>query len=316
MLIIGHRGCNYPTCNQNTIRAYLEVIKQGAKAFEIDVQLTRDNELVVVHNLDLSKVSSGTGLVREKTLAEIRELWAGNPAKGKDRIPTLTEVLDFCYHWDSNDRPVLHLELKGDGTGIPTGQQLKKYIGAGKLDERDLLISSFNWKELSDIRTILPSIRTALLDGSIRRKELLEKIPGGERLFSRIFNYGEEDYMIPWVTDIQKCKALYRREIKDDAIYQIVVDEVMKVISGAYYAEKLLDTAIEMNAYSVNLWYDTLILQKDFVHKIHERNLKVFVYTVNAVKDIRQLIEMGVDGFFTDDYLLAKQVVMNERILQ
>ena len=48
MLVIGHRGCSYPGYNQNTIRAYKKVIADGARAFEIDVQLTKDGQLVVV----------------------------------------------------------------------------------------------------------------------------------------------------------------------------------------------------------------------------------------------------------------------------
>ncbi len=309
MLIIGHRGCNYPNINQNTIRAYQEVVSQGATAFEIDVQLTADDALVVVHNLDLSKVSTGTGLVRDKTLAEIRDLYAGDPRKGKDAVPMLSEVLDFCCTQAKAVRPVLHLELKGDGTGIPAGTMIKAYIDLGKLDQKDLLISSFNWQELTNIRTILPDIRIALLDGSIRRKQLLQKLPGREQLFSRIFNYGEEDYMIPWSTDLDACKALYRKEIDDDGTYSVIVDEVENVISGGCYTEGLLDTAVAMGAYSVNLWYDTLVLHSDFVHRVHARGLKLLVYTVNRSEDMVRLVDMGVDGFFTDDYLLAKKVV-------
>jgi glycerophosphoryl diester phosphodiesterase len=82
MLIIGHRGCNYKGYNQNTIRAYKKVISDGAPAIEMDVQLTKDNKLVVVHNLDLSQVSNGKGLIRETNFDEVESLHAGKESEG------------------------------------------------------------------------------------------------------------------------------------------------------------------------------------------------------------------------------------------
>ena len=50
MLVIGHRGCHYRGYNQNTIRAFKKVVSEGAKAFEFDVQLTKDNQVVIIHD--------------------------------------------------------------------------------------------------------------------------------------------------------------------------------------------------------------------------------------------------------------------------
>lgn len=304
MLVIGHRGCSYPGYNQNTIRAYKKVIADGARAFEIDVQLTKDEQLVVVHNLNLAKVSTGTGLVREKTAEEVRSLYAGSPERGKDRIPLFSEVLDLCASYPEAQRPVLHLELKGDGSGLPAGTLVADYIERKLLRREDFLVSSFNFEELKHIRSVLPDIQIALLDGSIRRKELVKRISDDKPLFSRIFNYGEEDYMLPYSTDFNECKKLYEAEITDPKVRKVIEDEVSKALSGGYYTDALLDTASAMKAFSVNVWFSTL--NAAFVEKAHARGFKVFAYTVNKKEDLLHLADLKVDGYFTDFYTESK----------
>ena len=57
MILIGHlRGCCYPGCNQNTIRAFDKFTQEGVPAIEFDVQLCADGELVVVHTLNLEEL--------------------------------------------------------------------------------------------------------------------------------------------------------------------------------------------------------------------------------------------------------------------
>ena len=301
MLIIGHRGCHYKGYNQNTIRAYKKVVSDGAKGFEMDVQLTSDKALVVIHNLDLTKVSNGTGLVKEKRLDQIKELWAGNVDEGEDRIPQLFEVYDLIASYKKKDRPTLNLELKGDGTGHPSAVLFKEnYLDKDLLDIDNILVSSFNWNELKEFRAIVPNINIALLDGSIRRKELLKLIPNGEQLFSNIFAYGEEDYMIPKSSDLQGCIKYYKEEIKDKKIQSIIIDEVTKCLTGSYYNDALIEKALEMKAYSVNLW--SLTVDAGFIEKCHNKGLKVFLYTVNKTEELDIMKQIKPDGIFTDDW--------------
>ncbi len=66
---------------------------------ELDVQLTRDREVVVVHDWTLGRCSNGRGRVASRTLAELRRLDVGSwfdPAFAGERMPTLAEVLDAC----------------------------------------------------------------------------------------------------------------------------------------------------------------------------------------------------------------------------
>lgn len=306
MLIIGHRGCHYDGYNQNTMRAYQKVTDEGVPAIEIDVQLTKDNELVVIHNLNLEKVSTGTGFVRHKTLAELKTIYAGDITRGKDLIPEFKEVLEFLSK-QIKHRPVLHVELKGDDTGLPTGKLIKSYIDSQKLKLSDVFISSFNWKELQNIRTILPTVEIGLLDGSIHRKELKQYIKNPDALFAKIFSYGEEDYMLPHTINIEECERLYNSEIADENTRTIIQNEVKKALSGGYYTDNLIQTALEYKAYSLNLWHETL--NKNFVEKAHKKGLKVFVYTVNKPKDLEKLFDLNVDGFFTDFYTQSKAFI-------
>jgi len=267
MLIIGHRGCNYKGFNQNTIRSFKKVLDDGVKAIEFDVQNSSDGALPIVHNLDLAMVSTGKGRVDESSSSYLRSIFAGKTENGEDKIPFLEDVLELLTSYPEEKRGVMHLELKGVGTGNPSGLLLKAFIEKGKLRTEDFLISSFNWKELQEIQSVCPDLKIALLDGAIRRNEnvkLLEKlVPPGEN----------------------------RDGLKE---------EISRALNGKYYNDELIETALKMGAFSVNLWYQTVF--QPFIEQVHDAGLKVFLYTVNEEKDFLKVADMGVDGFFTDDY--------------
>ncbi len=305
MLIIGHRGCSYKGFNQNTIRCYKKIIDEGAKAFEFDVQLTKDNHLVVVHNLNLSKVSNGSGYIAQTTLEEIKKLFAGSLKNGKDPIPTLIDVLDLVSSYSKEVRPTMHLELKGDNTGLLTAKIIKDYIDKRLVDLDDFLISSFNWAELDSFKSYCPDIKIALLDGSIRRKDLVKKLVSSPDIFSRIFAYGEEDYMIPISSNLEDSIQLINQEVENDADKELLINEVKRALNGEYYTDSLIDEALKRKAFSLNLWYKTV--SKEFIEKAHSKGLKVFLYTVNEKEDIKNIKFLKPDGFFTDYYIETKE---------
>ena len=310
MILIGHRGCFYPGFNQNTIRAFNKVARQGVPAIEFDVQLCGDGELVIVHNLDLEEVSNGTGKVSSTTSTELKALYAGDPARGKDRIPFLVDVLDFFASLEPQVRPIIHLELKGDGTGTPTGQMVKEYIADGRLLHAGILVSSFNWQELESIRTIIPTLQIALLEGAIRRKVLLEKAPiGAESYFERVFTYGCEQYMLPRFINLAENLELIEQECSDPQLREIFAAEIESCLLGENYNDELLSTACEMKAVSVNLWHQTV--PKEFIDKAHKKGLAVMVYTANTPDELQALSLMGVDGVFTDYYSDAAASLAN-----
>src|SRR6266705_642345 len=109
-LIIAHRGAS-SYAPENTIVAFDLALQMGASHLELDVHLTRDDSLVVIHDDTVDRTTNGTGPVAHQMLAALQALdagsWFGEAFVGV-RIPTLAEVLT-SYH----GRVHLHIELKG-----------------------------------------------------------------------------------------------------------------------------------------------------------------------------------------------------------
>src|SRR5918998_577244 len=114
--VFGHRGA-MGYAPENTFASFALAVEQGVDAIELDVHLTADDEVVVIHDHHLERTTSGRGLVREHTLAEIRALDAGSRFDARfagERVPTLAEVLDWA-----RDRCVLDVEIKGGPAPYP-----------------------------------------------------------------------------------------------------------------------------------------------------------------------------------------------------
>lgn len=96
MEVIGHRGSSF-TAPENTMAALRLAWEEQADGVEIDVQLTRDRRIVLLHDAGLSRTTGLKAMLKRKTLREIRELdagsWKGSSWRGL-KIPTLNEVLD------------------------------------------------------------------------------------------------------------------------------------------------------------------------------------------------------------------------------
>jgi glycerophosphoryl diester phosphodiesterase len=109
--LCAHRG-SMDTYPENTLPAFREAIRSGAHMIEFDVQLTKDNKLVVIHDNTVDRTTNGSGKVSELTLDQIRKLDAGSwksPDFKGEKVPTLSEVLDIMplNVW-------LNIHLKGD----------------------------------------------------------------------------------------------------------------------------------------------------------------------------------------------------------
>lgn len=109
-LIGAHRG-GAAYAPENTLAAFAEGLRRGADMLELDVHLSRDGELVVLHDHQVDRTTDGAGYVHELTLAELRRLDAGawfGPQFAGERIPTLAEVIAFVA-----GRAYLTVEVKG-----------------------------------------------------------------------------------------------------------------------------------------------------------------------------------------------------------
>lgn len=110
--LCAHRGA-MKTHPENTLAAFKAAIEAGAHMIEFDVQLTKDNQMVVIHDRTVDRTTNGTGKVSDLTFAEIRTLDAGgwkSPDSKGEQIPTLDETLNIMPYniW-------LNIHIKGDG---------------------------------------------------------------------------------------------------------------------------------------------------------------------------------------------------------
>ena len=112
--IFAHRGSksNRP---ENTLAAFSEAIKVGSDGIELDVHLTKDNQIVVIHDESIDRTTNGTGLIRDLTFKDIRQYSAGawfDTQYKFEKVPLLSEVLDLLC--DLKFTGILNIEIKTD----------------------------------------------------------------------------------------------------------------------------------------------------------------------------------------------------------
>ena len=110
--IFAHRGAS-GYAPENTLEAFALAMEMGADGIELDVQLTKDGEVVVIHDEVIDRVSNGKGLVKDYTLVQLRKFSFDNHMEGYENIsiPTLKEVLELV----KASKMEVNIELK---TGI------------------------------------------------------------------------------------------------------------------------------------------------------------------------------------------------------
>ena len=159
-LIFGHRGyaAVYP---ENTMISFIEAYHAGADGIELDVQLTADGEIVVIHDATVDRTTDAEGYVRDFTLEEIQKCNAANNSKTVEfaGIPTLREVME----WLSTNKLLLNIELK-NGVFLYPGMEEKviEMIREYGMEKRTIL-SSFNHYSMVYCHRLAPEIETAPL---------------------------------------------------------------------------------------------------------------------------------------------------------
>jgi glycerophosphoryl diester phosphodiesterase len=172
-LIVAHRGASWDA-PENTVEAALRGWEDGADALEVDVHLTRDGEVAVIHDPTLMRTTGRDARVDALTLAEIRKLdagvWKGAQWRGV-RVPTLAEVLATVPAGKK-----IFIELKAADGLAPA---LQRAVRAGAVEQDRIVLISFEAEALRDAKQALPECRTLFLadtpDGvPARQSELIE----------------------------------------------------------------------------------------------------------------------------------------------
>ncbi|MGB7054473.1 MAG: glycerophosphodiester phosphodiesterase family protein [bacterium] len=161
-LVIAHRGASLHA-PENTLSAFRLAVDLGADAIEFDVKLSRDNFVVIHHDMTLKRTTTGDGRVKDHSLEELKRLDAGvkfDPEFAGESIPTLLEVAEIF-----KNEILLNIELTNynDPFDELPARVLKIMQESVNMDR--VLISSFNPFALRAVRQMSMEARTALLLG-------------------------------------------------------------------------------------------------------------------------------------------------------
>lgn len=165
MKIIAHRGAS-GELPEHTLAAFELAAARGADGFECDIRLTRDGQVVCMHDRTTDRVAGRPGVVSALTLAQLRELNVGTPEEPQRVLP-LAELLDFFQdvRHSGDYRPEIFIETKHPNRYGPRVEYaLQQHLRRWHLDtSRDVHLISFNPQSLVRFRSINPAIHRILL---------------------------------------------------------------------------------------------------------------------------------------------------------
>lgn len=231
VLNFAHRG-SLTEAPENTLSAIHKALEHQTKAIEIDVQLTKDKQIIVIHDHHFSRLNENIhGYVNDYTLEEIKSFDIGSSfskAYAHETIATLDEVLDICpkdilLNIEIKNIPIIH-----DGIEERVIQCLKRH---NRLE--NILISSFDHQALEKVQALDP------------------RIPLGLLMFYRLLR--------PW--EYIQSTRLTLRSVHPNMVY---VDQML-------------------------------------VDEMHKIGLEVYPFTVNHIDEYRKLIDLGVNGVFSNN---------------
>ena len=208
ILVTAHRGASllYP---ENTMSAFIGAKELGAKWIELDVQQTKDRQIVVSHDSNIKRVTGIDRNIIDMNYFELKEFDFGSffNEKFKDeRIPLLDEVLVFAKNNNIN----LNIELKPNGREINFEKQvidlIKKYNYENKC-----VVASFDYNAIKNVKKIDKDIKTVYLMSSIiddietlnyADVYSIESSIINKDLVTKIHNLGKEIYA--WTVNTKK----------------------------------------------------------------------------------------------------------------
>lgn len=238
-LIMAHRG-SMGQAPENTMAAFQLGLDHGCNAFELDIHLSKDGEIIVCHDATLDRTTDHTGYINEMTVSELKKVDAGrwfHEQYEGERLPLLEEVFDLVP-----PHIVINIEVKQS-----YGRQLEpKLLELLKRKNRvdNVILSSFNFKTLQFLKQSEPNVRIGL---------------------------------------IYNCNFNQHRE-------------VAKLLGVPVYS-------LHPNFHNID--------PEDITDAI-THGLKVFPYTINEEKEMKQAISYGVSGIITNFPAQLRSIISAE----
>jgi len=172
--VIAHRGAGHEF-DENTVGACRQSFDRGIRGFEVDLRLTRDNHLVLMHDADVSRTTDGNGRIEHMTLDEVRKLRTrehGAP------VPSASDL--FAYFKDKPDVMLL-LEMKTTDLSVYPDERLATYCRLLQESARATLppgtycFTSFDRRALAEMKRLAPDSFTGLLTSAAPVEGLIEE---------------------------------------------------------------------------------------------------------------------------------------------
>ncbi len=178
MEIIAHRGASRDA-PENTLASIRLGFEQGADAVELDIRLTRDDEIVLMHDPTTGRTATVDLVVRETPLAYLKRLDVGRRrgiAWARERIPTLEEVLAIL---PTGRR--LFIEVKCGPEVLPP---LGRVVGGMPSPSR-IAIIGFDWETMRGAKMLFPQVEVYWLSAFKRENANKNRKPSSDRLIER-----------------------------------------------------------------------------------------------------------------------------------
>ncbi len=153
--IVGHRGA-MGLAPENTLKAFKIGCESNAQVVECDIHLSKDKQLIVIHDNTLDRTTAGKGWVKDFILAELKKLDAGNG----ETISTLEEIVDLVMSYNKK----LIIEIKGESWEIvkETTEKLLEYLQNNKYVDK-FIIHSFWHEAVKIVKEKYPQIKTSVI---------------------------------------------------------------------------------------------------------------------------------------------------------
>lgn len=159
-LLIGHRGV--PSLeDENTLESAKKAVALGADIVENDIYMTKDNQLVIMHDATVDRTTNGKGYIEQMTLAEVKQL----KTQRGHTVPTLAE---YFQAFKDNEHMVHFIEIKSGNDKIVA--ELKKEIEKYQIEDQIVAIS-FHVAQIQRMKSQLPQFTTGLLTGNVPKTD-------------------------------------------------------------------------------------------------------------------------------------------------
>ncbi|MBO0991722.1 glycerophosphodiester phosphodiesterase [Bacillus sp. SD088] len=156
---VAHRGAS-GYAPENTMAAFQKAVDHGMDYIELDIHLSKDDQLVIIHDDKVNRTTNGSGYVRNFTLEELKELDAGskfNASFKGERIITLEELLDTMLHQIGI---IIEIKEPEANTGI---EQILADLIEQYNNTNNVIIQSVNFESMKKMHELLPKIPVAVL---------------------------------------------------------------------------------------------------------------------------------------------------------